>query len=41
MPDNGEIIERSINDFQKIQSHMKKSTQTYKNSFISPTDIQY
>ena len=23
MPNNGEIIERSINDFQKVQAHMK------------------
>lgn len=22
MPSNGEIIERSINDFQKVQTHM-------------------
>ena len=24
MPNNGEIIERSINDFQKVQAHIKK-----------------
>ena len=23
MPNNGEIIERSINDFQKVQAHLK------------------
>ena len=25
MPNNGEIIERSINDFQKVQAHMKSA----------------
>lgn len=34
MPNNGEIIERSINDFQKVQAHMKmakeeKAVRTY------------
>lgn len=34
MPDNGEIIERSINEFQKIQAHMmiareENATKTY------------
>lgn len=34
MPTNGEIIERSVNEFQKVQSHMKnakkeKATETY------------
>lgn len=34
MPNNGEIIERSINDFQKVQAHMKNArrehaTETY------------
>ena len=25
MPSNGEIIERAINDFQKVQVHMKNA----------------
>lgn len=25
MPNDGEIIERSINDFQKVQAHMKNA----------------
>ncbi|MCI9232922.1 MAG: hypothetical protein HFH96_17765 [Lachnospiraceae bacterium] len=34
MPSNGEIIERAINDFQKIQAHMliareENATKTY------------
>lgn len=34
MPSNGEIIERSINDFQKVQGHMliarkENATETY------------
>lgn len=34
MPSNGEIIERTVNDFQKVQSHMKNAkkenaTETY------------
>ncbi len=34
MPSNGEIIERSINDFQKVQGHMliakeENATRTY------------
>ena len=34
MPSNGEIIERSINDFQKVQAHMliakeENATRTY------------
>ena len=34
MPSNGEIIERSINDFQKVQAHMliarkENATETY------------
>ena len=34
MPDNGEIIERNVLDFQKVQSHMKNAkeenaTKTY------------
>lgn len=34
MPSNGEIIERSINEFQKVQAHMliareEKATKTY------------
>ena len=43
MPSNGEIIERTINAFQKIQAHMKNAkkenaTETYeglKNDYIS------
>lgn len=43
MPSNGEIIERSINDFQKVQSHMmiakkENATETYeslKNDYLS------
>lgn len=43
MPSNGEIIERNINDFQKIQSHMmiarkENATETYeslKNDYLS------
>ena len=43
MPSNGEIIERSINDFQKVQSHMliakeENATKTYeslKNDYLS------
>ena len=43
MPSNGEIIERSINDFQKVQAHMKiakeeNATKTYeslKNDYLS------
>ena len=43
MPSNGEIIERNINDFQKIQSHMmiarkENATETYeslKKDYIS------
>jgi len=34
MPNNGEIIERAINDFQKVQGHMviareENATRTY------------
>lgn len=34
MPNNGEIIERSINEFQKVQAHMiiakeENATKTY------------
>lgn len=34
MPGNGEIIERNINDFQKVQAHMliarkENATETY------------
>ncbi len=34
MPANGEIIERSVNDFQKVQTHMmtakkENATETY------------
>lgn len=34
MPGNGEIIERAINDFQKVQAHMmiarkENATETY------------
>lgn len=34
MPSNGEIIERSINDFQRVQAHMmiarqENATETY------------
>lgn len=34
MPNNGDIIERAINDFQKVQAHMKNAkeenaTKTY------------
>ena len=25
MPNDGEVIERSINDFQKVQAHMKNA----------------
>lgn len=25
MPSNGEVIERAINDFQRIQTHMKNA----------------
>lgn len=43
MPGNGEIIERAVNDFQKIQTHMliakkENATMTYeslKNDYIS------
>lgn len=43
MPSNGEIIERTINEFQKIQFHMKNAkkenaAETYeglKNDYIS------
>lgn len=43
MPNNAEIIERTINEFQKIQAHMKNAkkenaTETYeglKNDYIS------
>lgn len=43
MPSNGEIIERAINDFQKVQAHMmnakrENATETYeglKNDYIS------
>ena len=43
MPGNGEIIERNINDFQKIQAHMmiarkENATETYeslKNDYVS------
>ena len=43
MPSNGEIIERSINEFQKVQSHMliarkENATETYeslKNDYLS------
>lgn len=43
MPSNGEIIERAINDFQKVQAHMKNAkkenaTETYeglKNDYIA------
>ena len=43
MPGNGEIIERNINDFQKIQAHMmiarkENATETYeslKNDYLS------
>ena len=43
MPSNGEIIERSINDFQKVQGHMliarkENATETYnelKEKYIS------
>ncbi len=43
MPNNGEIIERAINDFQKIQAHMmiarkENATETYaslKNDYMS------
>ena len=43
MPSNGEIIERSINDFQKVQAHMliakeENATKTYeslKNDYLS------
>ena len=43
MPNNGEIIERSINEFQKVQAHMKNAkeenaTKTYeglKNDYLS------
>lgn len=43
MPSNGEIIERSINDFQKVQAHMmiakkENAVQTYeslKKDYIS------
>lgn len=43
MPSNGEIIERAINDFQKIQAHMtiarkENATETYaslKNDYMS------
>lgn len=43
MPSNGEIIERAISDFQKVQTHMmiakkENAVQTYeslKNDYIS------
>ena len=43
MPTNGEIIERNINDFQKVQAHMmiarkENATETYaelKKKYIS------
>ena len=43
MPSNGEIIERSINEFQKVQAHMliareENATKTYaslKNDYLS------
>ena len=43
MPNNGEIIERAINDFQKVQAHMmiarkENATETYaslKNDYMS------
>ena len=43
MPSNGEIIERSINEFQKVQNHMliakeENATKTYaslKNDYLS------
>ena len=43
MPSNGEIIERAINDFQKVQAHMmiarkENATETYaslKNDYMS------
>lgn len=43
MPSNGEIIERCINDFQKVQAHMliakkENATETYaslKNDYLS------
>jgi len=43
MPNNAEIIERTINEFQKVQAHMKNAkkenaTETYeglKNDYIS------
>ena len=43
MPDNSEIIERNINDFQKVQAHMmiagkENATETYeslKNDYLS------
>lgn len=43
MPCNGEIIERNINDFQKVQGHMmiarkENATETYeslKNDYLS------
>lgn len=43
MPSNGEVIERSINEFQKVQNHMliakeENATKTYaslKNDYLS------
>lgn len=43
MPSNGEIIERGINEFQKVQAHMmtakeENATRTYeglKNDYLS------
>ena len=43
MPSNGEIIERSINDFQKVQTHMliarkenaKETYESLKKDYIS------
>ena len=43
MPSNGEIIERSINDFQKVQTHMliarkenaKETYESMKKDYIS------
>lgn len=43
MPCNGEVIERNINDFQKVQGHMliarkENATETYeslKNDYLS------
>ena len=43
MPSNGEIIERSINDFQKVQTHMliarkenaKETYESLKNDYLS------